>query len=47
MRFEDNHQSSPQTLHQTIANMDLNAIVPYSPSDADMDFMDSIVDFEV
>jgi len=27
--------------------MDLNALVPYSPGDADMDFMDSILDFEV
>jgi len=39
--------ANPQTLHQTIANMDLNALVPYSPGDADMDFMDSILDFEV
>ncbi|CAJ2641486.1 unnamed protein product [Trifolium pratense] len=26
--------ASPQTLHQTIVDMDLNALVPYSPGDA-------------
>lgn len=26
--------ANPQTLHQTIADMDLNALRPYSPGDA-------------
>ncbi|GAU39430.1 hypothetical protein TSUD_289950 [Trifolium subterraneum] len=26
--------ASPQTLHQTIANMDLNSLLPYTPGDA-------------
>jgi len=26
--------ASPQTLHQTIANMDLSSLFPYSPGDA-------------
>jgi beta-1,4-N-acetylglucosaminyltransferase len=26
--------ASPQTLHQTIVDMDLNTLVPYSPGDA-------------
>jgi len=26
--------ASPQTLHQTVADMDLNSLLPYTPGDA-------------